>query len=131
MHAYSKSRAQAAIRATVSTLFFFPNLGLLTDDVPQGIGAAQGLLEQNGAGGGVKGLRMPLPVGARVHPPSQNAPERGHVCGGGDGVRRSPATGSRRAGEIAEAVAALGHRADLRARAPGEGGAGGGILHWC
>lgn len=98
--------------------------------MPQGIGAAHGLLEQNGAGRGVKGLRMPLPMSARVHPPSQNAPERRHFGGRGGGVRGSPATSFRGAGQVAKAVAALRRRADLHARASGEGGAGAGILCW-
>lgn len=58
-------------------------------------------------------------VGAHIHPPSQNTPERGDVGGGGCSIRSGPATQSWRAGEVAEAVAALGHRADLS-----EGGSG-------
>lgn len=70
-----------------------------------------------------------LVVRAHIHPPSQNTPERGDVGGGGCSVR--PPTQGRRSGEVAEAVAALGHRADLNEGwGSGEGGKGADILHW-
>lgn len=75
-------------------------------------------------------LLLLLLVGAHIHPTSQNTPERGDVGRGGCSVRAGPATWSWRAGEVAEAVAALGHRADLREGGSGEGGTGAGILHW-
>lgn len=70
-----------------------------------------------------------LLVWAHIHPPRQNPPEWGDVSGGGCSVRSSPATQSRRTGEVAEAVAALGHWANLRDGGSGEGGTGAGILH--
>lgn len=76
-------------------------------------------------------LLVVVVVGAHIHPASQNTPERGDVGGGGRRIRGGgPATHSWRAGEVAEAVAALGHRADLNEGGSGEGGTGAGILHW-
>lgn len=75
-------------------------------------------------------LLLWLVVGAHIHPPSQNTPEWRDVGGGGCSVRSGPATQSWRAGEVAEAVAALGHRADLSEGGSVEGGTGAGILHW-
>lgn len=69
-------------------------------------------------------------VGARIHPPSQNTPERGDVGGGGRSIHGGPATQSWRAGEVAEAVAALGHRAKMSEVGSREGRTGAGILHW-
>lgn len=69
-------------------------------------------------------------VGARIHPPSQNTPEWGDVGGGGCSIHGGPATQSWRAGEVAEAVAALGHRAKMSEVGSREGRTGAGILHW-
>lgn len=69
-------------------------------------------------------------VGAGVHPPSQDPAERRDVGRGGRGVRGGPAALRRRTGEVAQAVAALGHRADLSEVGAREGGAGTGALHW-
>lgn len=71
-----------------------------------------------------------LVVGAHIHSASQNTPERGDVGRGGCSICSGPATQSWRAGEVAEAVAALGHWADLSEGGSGEGGTGAGILHW-
>lgn len=79
----------------------------------------------------MKGLLFLLVIGAHIHPPSQNTPERGDIGGGGFGIRSSPAAQSWRAREVDEAMAALGHRADLDVGGSGEGGTGAGILHWC
>lgn len=73
---------------------------------------------------------MLLVMGAHVHPPSQNMPQWGDIGGRGCGVHSSPATNSWRAGEVAEAAAALGQQADLGAGVSAEGGTGAGILHW-
>lgn len=102
------------------------SLGLLTDEVPQGGGAAARLLHHHRAGGAANRLLALAEEGARIHPPRQNAPQRGDVSGGGRGVR-GPAAERRRPGEVAEAVAALGRRADLRGAGPREGGAGAGV----
>lgn len=71
-----------------------------------------------------------LVMWAHVHPPGENASERGHVGGGGRSVHCPPATQSWRAAEVAQAVAALGQRAHLNEGGSGEGGTGAGILHW-
>ena len=70
-----------------------------------------------------------LVMWAHVHPPGENVPERRHVGGGGRSVRGPPAAKSWRAAEVAQAVAALGQRADLNEGGSGEGGTGAGILH--
>lgn len=70
-------------------------------------------------------------MGARVQAARQNAPQRGDVGGGGREVRRrGPATGGRRPGEVAEAAAPLGRRADLSEAGTREGGAGAGVRRW-
>lgn len=71
-----------------------------------------------------------LLTGAQIHPPSQNTSKWGDVGGGGGSVRGHPATECRRVGEVAEAVAALGRRADLGEGGSGEGGAAAGILRF-
>lgn len=65
-----------------------------------------------------------------VQPPSQNLPQRGDVSRAVRGVCSGPAGQSRRAGEVAEAVAAPGRRSELGTGGSGEGGTGAGILHW-
>lgn len=116
--------AQEAARGNVS-------LGLLTDEVPQGDGATARLLRRHPAGGAA-GRLLPLPmVGARIHAPRQNAPQRGDVSGRGRGVRGGgPATKGRRPREVAKAVAPLGRRAYLSEAGPREGGTGAGVRHW-
>lgn len=98
-------------------------LGLLTDKVPQGIGATDRLLQHHCSAGGV--------VRLNVQPPGQNLPQRRDVGRAVRGVRGGSAGESRRAGQVAEAVAAPGRRAQLGAGGSGEGGTGAGILHWC
>lgn len=51
--------------------------GLLTDEVPQGGGVIDGLLQQQGAGGGAQRRLLEVAVLARpcVHPPGQHAAE--------------------------------------------------------
>ena len=110
------------------------SLSLLTDKVPQREGATDRPLKHHSAGGGVTGLLLLLMlmllslVGTCIHPPSQNTPERRDVGGAGCGVR--PATRSWRAGEVAEAVPALRHQADLSEVGSREGGTGVGTRHW-
>lgn len=116
-----KRAQEAATRSTLGV-----PLGLLTDEVPQGGGATHRLLHHHRAG------RALAVVGARIHPPGQNAPQRGDVSRGGRGVHGGgPTTKRRRAGEVAEAVAALGHRAHLSGAGSREGGAGAGVRRWC
>lgn len=55
--------------------------GLLTDEVPQGGGATDGLLQQHSAGGGAQRhlLEVAVLVWTRIHPPGQHAAERRDV----------------------------------------------------
>lgn len=69
-------------------------------------------------------------MGANVHLPGQDAPQWGHVGGGGRGALRGPAGERRGAGEVAEAAATLGQRGGLAAGGSGQCGTGSGILHW-
>lgn len=69
-------------------------------------------------------------VRARIHPPSENTPERGDIGGGGRSIHAGSATQGWRTGEVAEAVAALGHRANLSEVGSREGCTGAGIPHW-
>lgn len=108
------------------------SLSLLTDKVPQGEGAIDRPLKHHSAGGGVTWLLLLLMLlsllGTCIHPPSQNTPERRDVGGAGCGVH--PTTRSWRVGEVAEAVPALRHQADLSEVGSREGGTGAGTLHW-